>query len=412
MVVEASGHGKSVSGAASALPRVPARLGGRFSSSRYDGSDRRDDQGLGVVGAKESLLFGVVVGLRFLVPLFIPRYPLPAVIASLLLDAVDHSIFQAFGYDPPHYQSYDKAMDVYYLAIAYMSTLRNWTSPSAYRVGRFLYFYRLVGVMAFELSGWRSLLLIFPNTFEYFFIAYEVLRMQRDPRRYVFRFWVWLAAVIWVVVKLPQEWWIHVAQLDFTDELQAHPWMGPTIVAALVVAGGVYWWYVRPRLSPPDWPPRLAADPIPAEMTTWRQRATWTSANSAILSSTTAEKVALVGLISVIYGEALPGLDAKAGQLFVGIGALVVLNAAISIWGARVRIGTDNAVVAFAARVAVNVVLVLVGRAVLGGDRMDLAAAFFFVVMLSLLTLMHDRFLPVHAVRVATDSSDSQPQAR
>ena len=45
------------------------------------------------------------------------------------MDGIDQSIFQAFGYDPPGYQGYDKAMDVYYLAIAYLSTLRNWVSP-------------------------------------------------------------------------------------------------------------------------------------------------------------------------------------------------------------------------------------------------------------------------------------------
>jgi hypothetical protein len=363
------------------------------------------------VGTKEVLLFGVVVGLRFLVPLLIPRYPLPAVIGSLVLDAVDHSIFQAFGYDPPHYQSYDKAMDVYYQAIAYLSTLRNWTSPSAYEVGRFLYFYRLIGVTAFELSGWRPLLLIFPNTFEYFFIAYEVVRTRRDPRRYGMRFWIWVAAVIWVVVKLPQEWWIHVAQLDFTDELAAHPWMGPTIVAALLVAGAVYWWYVRPRLSQPDWPRRLAAEPIPADMTTWRQRADWTATKSALLSWMTAEKVVLVGLVCVIYGEALPGLDVTAWQVFLGIGALVVVNAAISVVSARGRFGsgktvnTDNALVAFVARLGLNVALVVLDRVLLGGDRLDLSAALFFVVMLSLLTLLHDRYLPVHAVRVASVGS-------
>ena len=26
-----------------------------------------------------------------------------------------------------------------------------------------------------------------------------------------------MAAFIWIFIKLPQEWWIHVAQLDFTD---------------------------------------------------------------------------------------------------------------------------------------------------------------------------------------------------
>src|SRR3954462_12068069 len=114
-------------------------------------------------------------------------------------------------------------MDVYYLAIAYMSTLRNWTSPQAYNVSRFLYFYRLVGVTAFEFSGWRPLLLIFPNTFEYFFIAYELIRLRYDPTRFPARWWWTLAAAIWIVIKLPQEYWIHVAQLDVTDTIAAYP---------------------------------------------------------------------------------------------------------------------------------------------------------------------------------------------
>src|SRR3954454_22493896 len=249
------------------------------------------------MGTKETLLFTLVVGLRFLVPLLIPRYPLPAVVGSLVLDAVDQSIFQAFGYNPPHYQGYDKAMDVYYLAIAYMATLRNWTSPSAYRVARFLYFYRLVGVTAFELTGWRGLLLIFPNTFEYFFIAYEVVRARRNPTRYALRFWVWLAAAIWVFVKLPQEWWIHIAKLDFTDQLDLHPALGPAIVVALVVAGAVFWWLVRPRLSPPAWPLRVAADRLPETAATWQQRGEWTAVHERVLSPVTAEKVVLVGLI-------------------------------------------------------------------------------------------------------------------
>src|SRR6185437_8328135 len=110
-----------------------------------------------------AVVFVAVVGARFIVPLFIPRFPLPAILASLTLDAVDQTIFQSFGYNPPQYQGYDKAMDMYYLAVAYLSTMRNWSSRPAVRVARFLYFYRLVGVVAFELSHWRPLLLIFPN---------------------------------------------------------------------------------------------------------------------------------------------------------------------------------------------------------------------------------------------------------
>lgn len=124
-----------------------------------------------IVSSEVATVFWIVVGARFLLPLLIFRYPLPAIIGCLILDGVDQSIFQTFGYNPPGYQGYDKAMDIYYLALAYLATMRNWASMPAFKISWFLYFYRLIGVVAFEFSGWRALLLIFPNTFEYFFIA-------------------------------------------------------------------------------------------------------------------------------------------------------------------------------------------------------------------------------------------------
>ena len=183
-------------------------------------------------------VFVAVVGARFLLPLLIPRYPLPAVLGCLLLDGVDQTIFQLFGYDPPGYQGYDKAMDVYYLAIAYLATLRNWVNLPAYGVGRFLYFYRLVGVVAFELSQVRALLLIFPNTFEYFFIAYESWRTRWQTARVTLRHWVITAAMIWIFVKLPQEYWLHVAQLDVTDTLRDYSWAWPLLISPDPPVGG------------------------------------------------------------------------------------------------------------------------------------------------------------------------------
>jgi hypothetical protein len=353
------------------------------------------------VTTTETVVFLAVVGSRFLVPLLIPRFPLPAVLTALVIDGVDQSIFQAFGRNPPGYQGYDKAMDVYYLAIAYLSTLRNWTSRPAFRVAQFLYFYRLVGVVAFELTQWRPLLLIFPNTFEYFFIAYEVVRLRRDPSRYSLRFWVVTAAAIWVFVKLPQEWWIHIAQLDFTDELALHPALGPTILILLAVAAAVFWWVVRPRLSAPDWSLRIAADPLPAEVATWQQRAAWLAEHGRLVSTATLEKVCLVGLISVIYGQVLPGLETTPTGLFVGLAVLVVVNAAISLAVARGGRGTDSALLALGLRVVMNVVLVLLARVALGAHHLDLGAALFFVVMLSLITLLDDRYRPVQVARLA-----------
>ena len=137
-------------------------------------------------------------------------------------------------------QAYDKALDNYYLAIAYMATMRNWKNNAAIRVGQFLFIYRLVGATLFELTHWRALLLIFPNTFEYFFIAYELLR-TRDPARASARYWILWAAGIWIFIKIPQEWWVHVAQLDVTDTIRKYPWLVPIVVA--VVAAAAYGYF-------------------------------------------------------------------------------------------------------------------------------------------------------------------------
>jgi len=143
-------------------------------------------QNVAAMAADDRFVIVAIVLARLAVPLLIPRIPL-FIGAALVLDAVDNTLLAHFssvdlGPDGP-YQSFDKALDIYYLAIAYMATMRNWTSTPAFRIGRVLFYYRLVGVVAFELLDSRAMLLVFPNTFEYFFIAYEGLRTRWDPER-------------------------------------------------------------------------------------------------------------------------------------------------------------------------------------------------------------------------------------
>src|SRR4051794_1761949 len=220
-----------------------------------------------------DLVFLCVIGGRFVLPLLIPRYPLPAVIACLVLDGVDQSIFQAFGYDPPGYQSYDKAMDVFYLAIAYLATMRNWQNLGAFHVGRFLFFYRLVGAFVFEMTHVRAVLLIFPNTFEYFFIAYEAIRTRWSPLAYALRWWIGLAAAIWVFVKLPQEYWLHVAELDVTDTLRDYWWAWPVLIVLVLAAAAFLWFVARPALGPVDHDFEVGAGPVPAVVDTVAKQA-------------------------------------------------------------------------------------------------------------------------------------------
>ena len=347
-----------------------------------------------------TLVFVVVVAVRLLLPLLIPRYPLPAILACLVVDAVDQTVFQAFGFDPPGYQGYDKAMDVYYLAIAYLATLRNWTNLGAFEVSRFLYFYRLVGVVAFELSQVRALLLIFPNTFEYFFIAYEGVRSRWNPLRFALVWWICAAALIWVFVKLPQEWWIHVAQLDVTDFLAENPWAWGVLAVAAVLLALVLWYVVRPRLRPADWSFKVATEPLPEGMDTSEEQAAW-RASTRLFSLVTLEKVVLVGLLSVLFAQILPGIRSSEVQLLMGTTVLVVVNAAMVLVAARRAVTIESLAVAFGIRLALNSTLVLLAEWILSTAPGDIKVgnALFFMFLLSLLTTMHDYFQPVHAYR-------------
>ncbi|HWL45151.1 MAG TPA: hypothetical protein VNQ73_19565 [Ilumatobacter sp.] len=326
-----------------------------------------------------------VVALRFLVPLFIPRFPLPAILVALVIDAVDQTIFQAVTDDPlPGYQAYDKALDVYYLTIAYCATMRNWRDPVAFGVARFLFLYRLVGVVLFETTHQRWLLLVFPNTFEYFFIAYEVVATRWDPRRLRAAAVVSMALAIWVFVKLPQEFWIHVAQLDVTDFVSANPWVW-FVVAGAVTAVSVVLIPQRNRLPRADHPFSLAAEPRLPPLPIGRRRF---SLRDGVLW----EKAILLALICVIFANILPGIEAGPVGIAFGAALMVVLNAVVSEWWYRRGRTWQNATRAFLAMLVINLAILL-ADSLFGPERDDVptAANLGFVVLLALLIALFDR---------------------
>jgi hypothetical protein len=353
------------------------------------------------VPAEDAAVVVVVVAARLLVPLLIPRFPL-VILAAFLLDAVDNGLLGSLtgvdlSADGP-YQSWDKALDIYYLSIAYLSTLRNWASGSAFGIGRFLFYYRLVGSVLFELLQSRAMLLVFPNTFEFFFIAYETIRLRHDTARVSARTWLLLAAGLWVFVKLPQEYWIHIAERDFTDTVAEHPWFGIACGLGVLALLAAAWFLVRPRLPPPshDW--RLRADPLPVSLGQARLRHARDLSGRRALLAELGEQVALLALLCIVYAEILPGIDATPLQVTVGIVVIVAANAAISIAGARY--GRVPAVARFAALVACNLAFVFAATLVLS-DRADfqLGAGCFFALLITLIIWLYDVYKPVHDVR-------------
>ena len=125
------------------------------------------------------------------------------------------------------------------------------------------------------------------------------------------------------------------------------------------------------------------------------------AAHGRLLSAATLEKVrpGRADQRHLRAGAAGPGRHPD--RLFAGLAVLVVANAAVILALARGGRGTDRALVAFGLRVVLNLVLVLVARVLLGAGATDLGAALFFAAMLSLITLLDDRYRPVQAARFA-----------
>ncbi len=377
-----------------------------------------------VRGQVDGAIIAAVILARLLLPLAIFRYPLPAILACLILDAADQSIFQAVAPDADlsGYQSYDKALDVYYLTLAYLSTLRNWTNRFAVSVVRFLLYYRLIGVVLFESTGERWFLFLFPNTFEYVFIFYEAVRVRWDPTRMSRRLMLGATAFIWIVIKLPQEWWIHIAQLDTTDLVQerifgvpagtswvdtfaARPWVLVVAAVVMVALAILVWWLFANVLPAPDRRPTFSADAEdgrevrPTKLMEVRQQLA-----TSLFDRQLTEKLVLVSLVSVIFAQML-GVEASPVAFVLGLAVVITANAALTDLLTRRGRRWTTAIGQFTLVLLMNVAIygALVGGAALFGITLSLDRAAFFLLLMSLLVALYDRYRPEELARFAPD---------
>lgn len=377
----------------------------------------------------DLIVFWLVVLTRLLVPLLIPRFPLPAILAALVIDAIDQTIFQTFtNLNLDGYQGYDKALDIYYLTLAYIATLRNWTNLYAFQVSRFLWYYRLFGVTLFELTyvgtGPRWLLLIFPNVFEYFFIFYEIVRLRWDPVRLTKRATFLWAAAIWIFIKIPQELWIHIFQLDMTDFIKetifgvpadtppadilaANIWIIPALVIVAVLIVILVRWLLK-KLPPKDWDLSFEADSHQGEDTGYVETGTIKGASDRFFNSALVEKIILVGLVSIIFAQILPDVQASNLEIAVAVAFVIILNTVISHWLARRGTEWRHALTQFLAMAAVNFGLVLLYSFLLPsrGGSINLGTTLFFVLLLTLIVLLFDQYYPIYQARFSPTTQE------
>lgn len=366
------------------------------------------------------IIFWAVVATRFILPLGIPIFPLPAIIGCLLVDAFDQPIFQTFTHvDLSQYQAYDKALDIFYLSIAMLTMYRNWKSRPAVEIGRVLFYLRLVGVLAFESTGWRWLLFLLPNAFEYYFIFYEAIRSRWTPTRLSAHFYLVSAAAIWIL-KLPQEYWIHIAKLDVTDEVKhvvLHmpknaPWLSSiahspisfglmlAALATFIIVGRMA---IHRFAGPAQHAPRLAADPLPEHIDDAPERTREIAKTWHLFDIHLAEKLVLVSFITVIFARIVPGVHASPPQLLGGAALIVTLNAFLRLRRSRMARLLNSGVLSFLLLATTNAGIVAVADALLRtrGGGLDVGTTMFFMLLLTLVVTLYDRFRPIYEFRFA-----------
>ena len=117
------------------------------------------------------------------------------------------------------YQRFDKLLDLSYMATFLVVALR-WRGPSR-TLAVLLFAYRMAGLLLFELTGERGVLLLFPNVFELWVIAVCAL-VRWQPRFTYTPGHVAALLAILLPLKLFQEYAVHVARwLDAFTAVEA-----------------------------------------------------------------------------------------------------------------------------------------------------------------------------------------------
>lgn len=376
-----------------------------------------------MIDSPDFIILIIVILSRLLVPLLIPRYPLPAIIVALIIDGVDQTIFQKFtNLDLVNYQSYDKALDIYYLMIAYMSTMRNWGNLYAVKIARFLFIYRLIGVALFELTytgeGPRWLMLIFPNVFEYFFIFYETIRLRWDPTKISKRVFLFGAAFIWVFIKLPQEYWIHIAQMDVTDFLKenifgmpvtagwteiikANLWVIPVTILS-IVAIALLIKFIYPKLPKADHKLKFKAISEYEKLNIAKIYSQNHKTLKSYFDSSLAEKILLISLIVIIFSQILPGVKAGNIEIIITVVFLIISNTLASFLSGKNKGSWKSALREFLGVMTLNFALIYVGVIFLQNENrsFNVPITMFFLFLLSIMITLYDRYRPFYEGRL------------
>jgi hypothetical protein len=226
-------------------------------------------------------------------------------------------------------------------------------------------------------------------------------------------------AFIWIFIKLPQEWWIHIAQLDTTDFIKetifgvdastswadtfaARPWVVVIAIVAAVAAVALVLWLAKRYLPPRDRPLTIDADAEPGrEVPAERLAAERQRMMQRVIQRGLWEKYALITLTTIIFGQMLD-VHAQPVALAAILAVIIIANAAVSTAFGRRGFGPTNAFLQFVVTGLINLavlVAILLVLLVLNEGEIAFRRLGFLLLLVTLLTVLHDRYRPEYVAR-------------
>jgi len=161
----------------------------------------------------------LVTSVRLVVPLVIFRYPFWGGVAAIVLDAVDVILIYLMDLgDFQNYHGTDKLLDSYFLVFMLICSLRKWAGLEK-RISLTLFGWRMIGFVAFELTGLRWLLFVFPNLFLWWWMYVE-WRNRYKPGLEITTTRAAIVLSLMIGPKLLQEAILHIWQFHPVQILQ------------------------------------------------------------------------------------------------------------------------------------------------------------------------------------------------
>lgn len=161
-------------------------------------------------------MYYFIVLLRILVAPLIFTWPLLSIILSFLLDIVDIEFASRGVMTLKNYEKWDKALDLWWYLNIFVF---GWFNFPQYKYFLLVLFtFRMVGDIIFFLKNDRRIFIIFPNLFEnvfyliFFSLKFDQLNYLLDKKH------IFVSLSIVIVIKILQEWWIHVAQISIPED--------------------------------------------------------------------------------------------------------------------------------------------------------------------------------------------------